>query len=124
MSNRMATISRETRETKVRVELNLDGKGRFDIVTGIGMLNHLLSHIARHGIFDLVVKAEGDLNVDQHHTVEDIGICLGQALRQATQERPGVRRYGRAVVPMDETLAQVTVDLSNRPLLVYQVNFA
>ena len=114
MSNRMATISRETRETKVRVELNLDGKGRFDIVTGIGMLNHLLSHIARHGIFDLVVKAEGDLNVDQHHTVEDIAICLGQVLRKAVGEGRGIVRMGYALVPMDEALAAVAVDISGR----------
>ncbi|MBW1916543.1 MAG: imidazoleglycerol-phosphate dehydratase HisB [Deltaproteobacteria bacterium] len=118
-----ARVYRQTRETEIDLELELDGEGKAELDSGIPFLDHMLHLFAAHGFFDLNLKARGDLEVDDHHTVEDIGICLGQALRQATQERPGVRRYGRAVVPMDETLAQVTVDLSNRPLLVYQVNF-
>lgn len=114
MHNRMATVSRETRETRIRVELSLDGRGKFDITTGIGMLDHLLSHIARHGVFDLVVKAEGDLSVDQHHTVEDIAICLGQALGKAVGEGRGITRMAHAMVPMDEALAAVAVDISGR----------
>ncbi len=118
-----ARVYRQTRETEIDLELELDGEGKAELDSGIPFLDHMLHLFAAHGFFDLNLKARGDLEVDDHHTVEDIGICLGQALRQATQGRPGVRRYGRAVVPMDETLAQVTVDLSNRPLLVYQVNF-
>ena len=114
MKARTATISRETKETKIEVRLDLDGKGKFDIVTGIGMLDHLLSHIARHGVFDIVVKAKGDLSVDQHHTVEDTAICLGQVLRKAVGEGRGIIRMAHAVVPMDETLAVVALDISGR----------
>jgi imidazoleglycerol-phosphate dehydratase len=114
-------IHRQTRETEVNLELKLDGRGQAQIDTGIPFLDHMLQLFAAHGYFDLTVKAVGDLEVDQHHTVEDIGICLGQALRQAVQQRPGVRRYGEARVPMDEALAQVTVDLSNRPYLHHEV---
>jgi imidazoleglycerol-phosphate dehydratase len=114
-------IHRQTRETEVNLELKLDGRGQAKIDTGIPFLDHMLQLFAAHGYFDLTVKAVGDLEVDQHHTVEDIGICLGQALRQAVQQRPAVRRYGQARVPMDEALAQVTVDLSNRPYLHHEV---
>jgi imidazoleglycerol-phosphate dehydratase len=110
-------IHRQTRETEVTLELELDGRGQAQIDTGIPFLDHMLHLFTAHGYFDLTVKAVGDLEVDQHHTVEDIGICLGQAFREAVQQRPGVRRYGEARVPMDEALAQVTVDLSNRPYL-------
>jgi imidazoleglycerol-phosphate dehydratase len=114
-------IHRQTRETEVNLELELDGRGQAQIDTGIPFLDHMLHLFAAHGYFDLTVKAVGDLEVDQHHTVEDIGICLGHALREAGQQRPGFRRYGEARVPMDEALAQVTVDLSNRPYLHFEV---
>ncbi len=117
-------ITRTTRETDIMLELEISGQGQTDLDTGIPFLDHMLQLFAVHGFFDLTVKAKGDLEIDDHHTVEDIGICLGQALRQALQERPNIRRYGSARVPMDEALAQVTVDISNRPFLVYQVSFA
>ena len=114
-------IHRQTRETEVTLELELDGCGQAQIDTGIPFLDHMLHLFTAHGYFDLSVKAVGDLEVDQHHTVEDIGICLGQAFREAVKQRPGLRRYGEARVPMDEALAQVTVDLSNRPYLHHEV---
>jgi len=116
-------ILRQTRETQVELELTLDGRGKTAIDTGIPFLDHMLTLFAAHGYFDLKIKAKGDLEVDQHHTVEDIGICLGQALKEALQARPGVRRFGEARVPMDEALAQVTLDLSNRPHLYFKVKF-
>ena len=116
-------ILRQTRETQVELELTLDGRGKAAIQTGIPFLDHMLHLFAAHGYFDLKIKAKGDLEVDQHHTVEDIGICLGQALKEALKARPGVRRYGEARVPMDEALAMVTLDLSNRPYLHFQVQF-
>ncbi len=119
----LSRITRKTKETEVELELELDGRGAADIRTGIPFLDHMLHLFAAHGYFDLTIKARGDLHVDQHHTVEDIGICLGHAFREAVQQRPGVRRFGDARVPMDEALAQVTVDLSNRPFLHFQVNF-
>ena len=119
----LSRITRKTKETEVELELELDGRGEADIQTGIPFLDHMLHLFAAHGYFDLKVKAKGDLQVDQHHTVEDIGICLGQAIREAVQQRPGVRRFGDARVPMDEALAQVTLDLSNRPFLHFQVLF-
>jgi imidazoleglycerol-phosphate dehydratase len=122
--SRVSRVTRKTRETDVEVELNLDGAGRVDLATGIPFLDHMLHLFAAHGYFDLTVKAAGDLEVDQHHTVEDIGICLGQAFRQALAEKSGVRRYGEARVPMDEALAQAVVDLSNRPYLHFDVRFA
>lgn len=115
---RTAEIKRETAETKISLTLELDGQGRADIDTGVGFFDHMLTHVAFHGLFDLTLRASGDLEVDNHHTVEDVGIVLGQALAQAVGDRKGLRRYGFAVVPMDEALARVTVDLSNRPLLV------
>ena len=122
--NRSSRITRKTRETDIEVALNLDGAGQVDLATGIPFLDHMLHLFAAHGYFDLTVKATGDLEVDQHHTVEDIGICLGQAFREALGAKSGVRRYGEARVPMDEALAQATVDLSNRPFLHFDVRFA
>jgi len=119
----LSKVHRRTKETEVELELELDGRGRADIATGIPFLNHMLTLFAAHGYFDLTVKATGDLEVDQHHTVEDIGICLGHAIREALQQRPGVRRYGEARVPMDEALAMVTLDLSNRPFLHLEAKF-
>ena len=121
---RQALVTRKTRETDVEVELNLDGSGQVSLDTGIPFLDHMLHLFAAHGYFDLAVKAKGDLEVDQHHTVEDIGICLGQAFKQALEKKAGVRRFGSARVPMDEALAQVTLDLSNRPFLHFNVRFA
>jgi imidazoleglycerol-phosphate dehydratase len=113
----MSKVRRQTRETEVELELELDGQGRSEVATGIPFLDHMLTLFAAHGYFDLKIKASGDLEVDQHHTVEDIGICLGQAFREALHGLPQVRRFGEAQVPMDEALAQVSVDLSNRPFL-------
>jgi imidazoleglycerol-phosphate dehydratase len=118
----LGKIHRQTRETEVDMELELDGRGAASLDTGIPFLDHMLTLFAAHGYFDLTIKATGDLEVDQHHTVEDIGICLGQAFRKALAQRPQVRRYGEARVPMDEALAQVTVDLSNRPFLNLEAN--
>jgi imidazoleglycerol-phosphate dehydratase len=114
MAPRTATVSRQTRESHVEVALNLDGSGRGDVATGIGFLDHMLDSLARHARFDLTVRAEGDLHVDQHHTAEDVGITLGQALDRALGERRGIRRFGDATVPLDEALAQVAVDLGGR----------
>jgi len=119
----LSRINRKTKETEVELELELDGRGDAAVDTGIPFLDHMLHLFAAHGYFDLKIKAQGDLEVDQHHTVEDIGICLGHAIREALQQRPGVRRFGSARVPMDEALAMVTLDLSNRPFLYFQVNF-
>jgi imidazoleglycerol-phosphate dehydratase len=116
-------VSRKTGETSVELELELDGKGEAEINTGIPFLDHMLHLFAAHGYFNLKVKATGDLKVDQHHTVEDIGICLGHAFREALAARQGFRRYGEARVPMDEALAMVAVDLSNRPYLHLEVKF-
>lgn len=116
---RMAERSRKTSETEIQVKMNLDGKGRHDIDTGIPFFDHMLTLFTVHGFFDLTVKARGDLDVDYHHTVEDTGLVLGDALRDALGDRKGIARYGHAVTPMDETLTEVTVDLSNRPYLVY-----
>jgi imidazoleglycerol-phosphate dehydratase len=119
----MSKVHRKTRETEVELELELDGRGKTEIHTGIPFLDHMLTLFAAHGYFDLKVAARGDLEVDQHHTVEDIGICLGHAFREALQGVGGFRRYGEARVPMDEALALVTVDLSNRPFLHLEVKF-
>src|SRR5579872_6622847 len=112
---RVGHVRRQTRETRVEVTLNLDGTGQADVATGIGFLDHMLDSLTRHARFDLTVKAEGDLHVDQHHTAEDVGITLGQTLDQALAERRGIRRFGDALVPLDEALAQVAVDLGGRP---------
>jgi len=116
---REARVSRATNETIVELSLNLDGTGRSQIQTGQGFFDHMLDHIARHGLFDLEVTAKGDLHVDAHHTVEDVGICLGKAIRQAVGEPKGLTRYGHALVPMDEALAEAAVDFSGRPYLVF-----
>jgi imidazoleglycerol-phosphate dehydratase len=116
---RKAHISRKTSETDIHVTLNLDGKGSRNISTGIGFFDHMLDHVARHGLFDLEIEAAGDLHVDHHHTVEDVGICVGDALKEALGDKKGIRRYGFASIPMDEAMAEVSLDLSGRPYLVY-----
>ncbi len=118
---RQAGVQRATRETQIRVEWVLDGSGQGKIDTGIRFLDHMLELLAKHGFFDLTVQARGDLDVDEHHTVEDIGIVMGQVVRQALGEKAGIKRFGFASIPLDETLAQVSVDLSGRPYLVYNV---
>lgn len=118
---RTAKIERNTHETQIALSLDLDGSGASSIETGIPFFNHMLELFSRHGLFDLEVKATGDLAVDYHHTVEDVGIVLGEAFKQALGEKRGIRRYGFFLLPMDECLAQVALDLSNRPLMVYQV---
>ncbi len=117
---RTATIARKTAETNIRVRLGLDGCGEHSVTTGIPFLDHMLAQVARHGRFDLAVEAQGDLHVDFHHTVEDLGIALGDAVSQALGDRAGIARYGAARVPMDESLASAVVDLSGRPYLVFQ----
>ena len=116
---RCAVIERKTAETQVAVKLNLDGEGKCEIATGIGFLDHMLTLFAKHGFMDLTVKAKGDLDVDSHHTVEDIGIVLGEALKKALGDKAGIHRYGNCYIPMDETLAQVCLDFSGRPFLVF-----
>jgi len=116
---RCAEIKRKTAETQVSVKLNLDGEGKCDIATGIGFLDHMLTLLAKHSFMDLTVKAKGDLEVDSHHTVEDIGIVLGEALQEALGDKAGIHRYGNCFIPMDETLAQVCLDFSGRPFLVF-----
>ncbi len=118
---RTALVERTTRETAIRLELNLDGQGKASIQCGVGFMEHMLTLLAVHGFFDLNVQARGDLHVDGHHTVEDLGICLGQAFAQALGDKAGICRYGHAYVPMDETLARVCLDFSNRPFLHYGV---
>lgn len=120
-ATRRAVVSRKTAETAVDVSLDLDGTGRTRVATSMPFLDHMLTVMGKHGLFDLGVKASGDVDVDCHHTVEDLGIVLGQALKQALGDKAGIRRFGSAAVPMDETLARATVDLSGRPYLVYRV---
>jgi imidazoleglycerol-phosphate dehydratase len=120
---RTATISRQTAETKVELTLNLDGSGQSTIRTGVGFLDHMLTLLAKHAAIDLTVDAQGDLEVDQHHTVEDVGICLGQALRQALGDKAGIRRYGFFTLPMEETLSTTALDLSGRYYLVFNAEF-
>ncbi|MCL1980812.1 MAG: imidazoleglycerol-phosphate dehydratase, partial [Proteobacteria bacterium] len=120
---RMASLARTTRETDIRLTLVLDGSGVTSIRTGVGFLDHMLTLFAVHGFFDLEITAQGDVEVDDHHTVEDVGICLGQALAKALGDKAGICRYGHAYVPMDEALARVCVDCSNRPFLHYQAEF-
>jgi imidazoleglycerol-phosphate dehydratase len=121
--DRTADITRETKETKIRLSLNLDGSGKSSPKTGVGFFDHMLDLLSRHSLIDLDVKADGDLHVDAHHTVEDVGIVLGQALEKAIGDKRGINRYGWAIVPMDETLAQVAIDLSGRPAFVFNVKF-
>ena len=118
---RSASVERKTAETDVRVEIDLDGSGTYEVSTGIAFFDHMLESFARHGLFDLSIAAKGDLAVDTHHTVEDVGITLGQALREAVGEATGIRRYGTQVLPMSEAKVEVSVDVSNRPYLVYRV---
>ena len=120
MGARTGSIERETRETRIRAELNLDGTGQVQVNTGVGFFDHMLTSAMVHGFFDLKLEAEGDTHVDDHHTVEDTGIVLGQAFNRALGDFSGIRRFGEAAVPMDEALARVTVDLSRRPYLVYE----
>lgn len=122
--NRTATVTRQTRETDITVTLNLDGSGRADLATGIGFFDHMLDGFARHGLFDLTVRCTGDLQVDCHHTIEDVGITLGQAIAKALGDKVGLVRYGSCLLPMDETLALCAVDLCGRPYFVYDANFA
>ena len=119
---RKATVERKTKETDVNLRLDLDGRGLSEIRTGIPFMDHMLTLMAAHGFIDIYVSAKGDTEVDDHHTVEDLGICFGKAVRQALGNARGIRRYGRAVVPMDEALARVVIDISNRPLLAYRVS--
>ena len=120
---RQGEITRNTLETQVRVKLDLDGTGQARLASGVGFLDHMLDQIARHGMLDLEVEAKGDLHIDAHHTVEDIGITLGQAIARAIGDKKGLRRYGHAYVPLDEALSRVVIDLSGRPGLVFKVEF-
>ena len=120
---RKAEVSRKTAETALTVRLDLDGTGRFDNRTGVGFFDHMLDQLARHAMLDLEVRAEGDLHIDDHHTVEDVGIALGRALAQALGDKAGIRRYGACLLPMDEALVRAALDLSGRPYLVWHVDF-
>ena len=121
---RRATVERNTKETRIAVTVDLDGTGAADVETGIGFLDHMLDQLARHGLFDLHVRAEGDLHIDFHHTTEDTGIVIGQAIARALGDFKGIRRFGEATIPMDETLTRAAVDVSNRPYLIWKVNFS
>lgn len=121
---RTATIERNTQETRIRVSIDLDGTGQHTLDTGVPFLDHMLDQIARHGLFDLNIRCQGDTHIDDHHSVEDVGITLGQAFAQAAGNKAGLRRYGHAYVPLDESLSRVVVDLSGRPGLFYHVDYA
>lgn len=121
---RKASVERATRETRITATVNLDGEGRYDVRTGIGFLDHMLEQLSRHSLIDVTLRAEGDLHIDFHHTTEDSGIVLGQAVAKALGDRAGIERYGDALIPMDETLTRVALDLSNRPYLVWRVAFS
>ena len=121
---RTATVTRVTAETRITLTLNLDGGGTADVQTGVGFFDHMLTHLARHGLFDLTIRCDGDLHIDAHHTVEDVGIAFGQALTQCVGTKAGVRRYGDATLPMDDALVTAAVDLSGRPFLVWRVEVA
>ncbi len=120
---RAAKISRKTKETEIDVSVDLEGTGAATISTGIGFFDHMLEQLARHSLIDIAISAKGDLHIDQHHTVEDVGIALGQAIRQALGERAGIARYAEALLPMDETLTRVAIDVSGRPFLVFRTEF-
>lgn len=124
MAARQARIERKTKETRIAAKVNLDGEGRYKVKTGIGFLDHMLEQLSRHSLIDLEVEAEGDLHIDFHHTTEDTGIVIGQAVAKALGERAGIRRYGEAMIPMDETLTRVALDASNRPYLIWKVKFS
>ncbi len=123
MKKRKASISRDTAETKISATINLDGDGSYDIETGVGFLDHMLEQLSRHSLIDITLKADGDLHIDQHHTVEDCGIVLGQAFKEALGDKAGIGRYADIGLPMDETLTRVAVDVSGRPFLVWRVAF-
>ena len=123
MSDRTARVERNTNETQITIELNLDGSGQASFETGVPFLDHMLDQISRHGLIDLDIKARGDLEIDAHHTVEDIGITLGQAVSKAIGDKKGIVRYGHAYVPLDEALSRVVIDFSGRPLLVEEVHY-
>ena len=121
--DRTASVTRTTTETDITVALNLDGSGKADIATGIGFLDHMLTALTRHGLFDLTIRAKGDLHIDFHHTTEDVGIVIGTAFARALGDKRGIRRFGNALIPMDETLAEAAIDISGRPFLVWNVTF-
>lgn len=121
---RLATVVRKTRETEVEVNLNLDGSGEHDVSTGIGFLDHMLEQLSRHSLIDLTVRATGDLHIDFHHTTEDTGIVIGQAVHQALGDRRGIVRFASATIPMDETLSRAAIDISDRPYLIWKVDFS
>jgi imidazoleglycerol-phosphate dehydratase len=119
---RKAKISRKTKETSIAVEVNIDGKGKYKIDTGIGFLDHMLEQLSKHSLMDISVKAKGDTHIDLHHTTEDTGIAIGEAISKAAGSRKGIKRYAHALIPMDETLTRVAIDVSNRPYLIWKVN--
>ena len=119
---RKAKISRKTKETSISVEVNIDGKGKYKIDTGIGFLNHMLEQLSKHSLMDISVKAKGDTHIDLHHTTEDTGIAIGEAISKAAGSRRGIKRYAHALIPMDETLTRVAIDVSNRPYLIWKVD--
>jgi imidazoleglycerol-phosphate dehydratase len=123
-ATRQGKVERKTKETEISVAVDLDGAGRSEIATGIGFLDHMLEQLSRHSLVDLKVKAKGDLHIDFHHTTEDTGICIGEAVAKALGDRTGIRRWGEATVPMDETLTRVALDASNRPYLIWKVKFS
>ena len=118
---RKAKISRKTKETSISVEVNIDGKGNYKIDTGIGFLNHMLEQLSKHSLIDLSVKAKGDTHIDLHHTTEDVGIAIGECIKKASNKFKGIKRYAHAMIPMDETLSRVAIDVSNRPYLIWKV---
>ena len=124
MNNRIATLNRTTKETDISIQLNLDGKGSADVQTGIGFFDHMLNSFARHGFFDLEAKVTGDLHVDTHHTIEDTGIVLGEAIKEALGDKKGIRRYGSFILPMDDVIVLVAMDLSGRPYFAFDANFS
>jgi imidazoleglycerol-phosphate dehydratase len=120
---RQATVERTTKETSIKVTVDLDGNGHYTVATGIGFLDHMLEQLSRHSLMDLSVEAKGDIHIDFHHTTEDVAICIGEAVAKALGDRKGIGRYGAATIPMDETLSEVAIDLSNRPYLIWKVSF-
>lgn len=121
---RQASVERKTKETHISVTVNLDGTGKYAVSTGIGFLDHMIEQLSRHSLIDITLEAKGDLHIDAHHTTEDTGIVIGEAIKQALGARQGIERYGHAYIPMDETLSRVAIDLSGRPYLIWKVNFS